>query len=244
MLKATGETHRGAVRRQNQDIFRCNVLRADLGYAMVCDGMGGEKAGDVASTVTGEVIDRYLKASLKPQMGLNSIRSLILSAISAANAVVYERAQGNPNYSGMGSTVVLAVISGNMAHIAHVGDSRIYLIEGGQATQLTRDHSMVQMLIDRGELTPDEAEAHPQKHYITRAVGVAPRVDADYAEYPFSGESALLLCSDGLSNYLTAEQVAPQVQECLRCGSTRPLIDFALKQGGADNVTAVLVSAG
>lgn len=244
MLKATGETHKGSVRRQNQDIFRCNILQEDLGYAMVCDGMGGEKAGDIAAAVTTEVVDRYLKKGLRPDMGVNSIRALMLSAISAANAIVYEQSQNSPDFSGMGSTLVLAVVSGNMFHIAHVGDSRIYMIEGEKATQLTRDHSMVQMLIDRGELSPDEAETHPQKHYITRAVGVAPRVEADYAEYPFPESGALLLCSDGLSNYLKAERVALQVRDCLKRGSARPLIDFALGQGGADNVTAVLVSAG
>jgi serine/threonine protein phosphatase PrpC len=244
VLKATGETHKGAVRRQNQDIFRCNILRSNLGYAMVCDGMGGEKAGDIASAVTTEVVDRYLRKGLKPEMSVNSIRSLMLSAISAANAIVYEQSQNDPDFSGMGSTLVLAVISGSMLHIAHVGDSRIYMIAGEEAVQLTRDHSMVQMLVDRGELTPDEAESHPKKHYITRAVGVAPRVDPDYAEYPFPERNAILLCSDGLSNYLKAERVASQVKDCLKRGSARPLIDFALKQGGADNVTAVLVSAG
>lgn len=242
MLKATGETHKGAVRPQNQDIYRCNILEDNLGYAIVCDGMGGEKAGDVAAMATSEIVDRYLKKGLNAQMGINSVRSLMLSAVSTANAVVYEQAQKSRDFAGMGTTLVLAVVSGGTLHICHVGDSRIYLIEeDGKTTQLTRDHSMVQMLVERGELSPDEAERHPQKHYITRAVGVAPRVDIDYAEYPFSKGHVLLLCSDGLSNYLQQEHIAGEVRNCVKADSAKPLIDYALRCGGADNITAVLL---
>lgn len=242
MLRATGLTHKGAVRAHNEDIFRYCILEETLGYAMVCDGMGGAKAGDVASGATIEIIDKYLRRGLKSGMGVNSVRSLMLSAVSAANALVYEKAHSSPAYHGMGTTLVLAVVSGETLHICHVGDSRIYLVEGGSATQLTRDHSMVQMLVDKGELTPSEAERHPKKHYITKAVGVAARVDPDYAEYPFMGGQVVLLCSDGLSNYLRQESVAREVQACVRMHSAAPLIDYALERGGADNITAVLVT--
>lgn len=242
MLKVTGQTHKGAVRKQNQDIFRCNVLGERLGYAMVCDGMGGENAGDVASTATIEIIDRYLKKGLRAGMSLNSVRSLMLSAVNTANAVVYEQSKLRPEFSGMGTTLVLAVVCGETLHTCHVGDSRIYRVAGGEAEQLTRDHSMVQMLVDRGELTEDEAQTHPKRHYITRAVGVAPRVEPDYAEHPIDGPLALLLCSDGLSNYLEPQSVAGQVTECLERGSATPLINYALRSGGADNITAVLLT--
>ncbi len=120
---------------------------------MVCDGMGGEKAGDIASLATIEMIDRYLKKGLTPQLPLNSVRSLIMTAVSAANAVVYEQAQKDERFHGMGTTLVMAIVSGQTLHICHVGDSRIYLVHGGETLQLTKDHSMVQMLVDKGELS-------------------------------------------------------------------------------------------
>lgn len=242
MLKATGQTHKGAVRKENQDIFRFNVLGESLGYAIVCDGMGGENAGDVASTATIEIIDRYLKKGLKPDMNPNSVRSLMLTAVSTANAVVYEQSKLRSEFSGMGTTVELAVIYGETLHICHVGDSRIYRVIGEETELLTHDHSMVQMMVDRGELTQDEAKIHPKRNYITRAVGVSPRLDPDYAEYPIEGTPVLLLCSDGLSNYLELSDVAEQVEECVKCESVDPLIQFALCSGGADNITAVLVT--
>ncbi|WP_159449048.1 Stp1/IreP family PP2C-type Ser/Thr phosphatase [Provencibacterium massiliense] len=242
MLKATGLTHKGTVRAQNQDVFRLKVLGESLGYAMVCDGMGGEKAGDIASLATIEMIDRYLKKGLTPQLPLNSVRSLIMTAVSAANAVVYEQAQKDERFHGMGTTLVMAIVSGQTLHICHVGDSRIYLVHGGETLQLTKDHSMVQMLVDKGELSQSEADTHPKKHYITRAIGVAPRVEPDYAEYPFGQGQVLLLCSDGLSNYLPQEQVAEEVMKCVRQHSAAPLIDYALAAGGADNVTAVILT--
>lgn len=242
MLKVTGATHEGAVRKQNQDVYRWNILGSSLGYAMVCDGMGGENAGDVASQATIEIVDRYLKKGLKADMPLNSVRSVMLSAVSAANAIVYEQAQRNPDFIGMGTTLVLVVVSGDTAHICHVGDSRIYSVREKRAEQLTRDHSMVQLLVDRGELTPDEAAVHPKKHFITRAVGVSPRVEPDYAEYPLDRLDRFLLCSDGLSNYLEPGRVAEQVQECARRATVGPLIEYALERGGADNITAVLMT--
>lgn len=242
MLNVTGETHKGAVRKQNQDVFRCGILDTHLCYALVCDGMGGEKAGDVASKTAADLTERYLKQGLSASMDKNSIRALLITAVSAANALIYDGAQKKPEYSGMGTTLEAAVILENTLYYCHVGDSRIYLVSGGSALQITHDHSMVQMLVDKGELSPDEAKTHPQKHYITRAVGVAPRVDTDYGEMPFSAGQTLLLCSDGLSNYFGhIAEVAPLVSSCLRAGSAKPLIDYALGAGGADNITAVLV---
>lgn len=242
MLKATGATHKGAVRPQNQDAFRCRVLGEKQGYAIVCDGMGGEKAGDVASTAAIEIVDRSLKRGLAPGMGANSVRSLILSSVSAANAVVFEQAQRSAAYSGMGTTLALALVSEGTLHICHVGDSRIYRIENGGARQLTHDHSMVQMLVDKGELSPNEADSHPKRHFITKAVGVEPRIDPDYTEYPFGIGQLLLLCSDGLSNYLRAESMAQEVLACAAASSVDRLIEYALRRGGADNITAVLMA--
>lgn len=242
MLYITGGTHKGIIRAQNQDVYRSAVLSDTLGFALVCDGMGGENAGEVASGNVADMVLKYFKKSLVPGIHPNSIRELLLTAISAANAVVYDMAQKNPELSGMGTTLVCAVVLEGMAYTCHVGDSRIYVMENGNVRQLTHDHSMVQMLVDRGELSPEEAEAHPQKHYITRAVGVSRQVEPDYEELEFGPGARLLLCSDGLSNYFSDRQSLINLMDlAAKKRSAAPFIDYALESGGADNITAVLV---
>ena len=151
------------------------------------------------------------------------------------------RAIGVAAMLGTGITLVLAVVVGEQMHIVNIGDSRIYMVEKRAVKQLTRDHTLVQNMIDRGELSVEEAEHHPKKHYITRAIGVGDTLDIDYQMYELKKESVVLLCTDGLSNYLKLEKLPELLKSCIRKGSLQELIDYANNRGGSDNITAVVL---
>ena len=150
-------------------------------------------------------------------------------------------AKENPDYHGMGTTLVLAVVVGENMHIVNIGDSRIYMAEKKAVKQLTRDHTLVHNLLDRGQISQQEALNHPKKHYITRAIGVGDTLDIDYQMYELKKESIVLLCTDGLSNYLEIEKLPELLKNCIRKESLADLIDFANDQGGSDNITAVML---
>ena len=237
MIKFMGATDTGKVRQQNQDAFICRRVGENTGYAIVCDGMGGEKAGEVASATACQLIDKFFHRDVNEQMS----KAVIFSAISAANAKVYSMAKENPDYHGMGTTLVLAVVVGENMHIVNIGDSRIYMAEKKAVKQLTRDHTLVQNLLDRGQISQQEALKIPKKHYITRAIGVGDTLDIDYQMYELKKESIVLLCTDGLSNYLEIEKLPELLKNCIRKESLADLIDFANDQGGSDNITAVML---
>lgn len=241
MIKFMGATDTGKMRRQNQDAFVCRKVGENAGYAIVCDGMGGEKAGDIASSTACRLIEHFFHRDITEQMSEAAAKAVIFSAISAANAKVYSMAKENPDYHGMGTTLVLAVVIGEQMHIVNIGDSRIYMAEKKAVKQLTRDHTLVQSLLDRGEISEEEAENHPKKHYITRAIGVGDTLDIDYQMYELKKESVVLLCTDGLSNYLRQEQLPELLKNCIRKNSIQELIDYANNRGGSDNITAVML---
>ncbi len=241
MIKFMGATDTGKMRHQNQDAFICRKVGENTGYAIVCDGMGGEKAGDIASSTACQMIEKFFHRDITEQMSEAAAKAVIFSAISAANAKVYSMSKENPDYHGMGTTLVLAVIIEEQMHIVNIGDSRIYMVEKKAVKQLTRDHTLVQNLIDRGEISEEEAVNHPKKHYITRAIGVGDTLDIDYQMYELKKESVVLLCTDGLSNYLRLEQLPELLKSCIRKNSIQELIDYANNQGGSDNITAVML---
>ena len=170
-----------------------------------------------------------------------AIQTTMTSALLAANSTIYEKAQQEEDLRGMGTTAAVAVLRGNQLYVAHVGDSRVYLFSEGKQVPLTKDHSIVQSMVDRGEITEDEARTHPQKHYITRALGVQATVDVDFDQFTIEETDRVLLCSDGLSNYFDGD-VSALVEECVQAGSPQQLIDFANQQGGMDNITVVLMT--
>lgn len=241
MITIVGSTHKGKIRAQNQDAFHYRVLDDTLAYAIVCDGMGGENAGNVASATAVGVLREALERELSCDVGKKSLKLMLQSAVSVANLTVYDMAKANKEYEGMGTTMDVVVIHADTAHIMHIGDSRVYLADHGGLRQLTRDHSVVQLLIDKGELAPEDAKNHPQKHYITRALGVSSVAEADYIEEPVENGSILLICSDGLSNYLEHSQIPALVERCAKAGDAGELIDLAMLGGGVDNITAVVV---
>lgn len=241
MIKIIGATDAGKVRNENQDAFAYRLIGDNWAYALVCDGMGGEKAGDVASVTACQLISKFFARDLQQDMTETSVKSVILSAISAANAKVHSMAKENPEYKGMGTTLALVVIMDTQMHVVNIGDSRVYLLSSGSLTQLTRDHTVVQSLLERGEISTQQAENHPQRHYITRAVGVNGCVDIDYQLLEFAPDNKILLCSDGFSGYITESTLPPLLEQAISTEDASPLINFANQQGGNDNVTAVVI---
>ncbi len=242
MLRIAGKTDVGKKRTANEDRFFVAKLSEDTAYAVVCDGMGGEKGGHIASSCAVERIRKAMENGYQEDFGENSVKNLMLSSISAANAQVFSMAEKDESLQGMGTTVVLVLVRKSVIHIAYAGDSRAYLVDEAGVRQLTRDHSMVQMMVDRGEISAEEAQYHPEKHYITRALGVSSMLDVDYLEEEMPDKGAVLLCSDGLSNYLDQEDLHQLVWNNDAVLASEQLIGQANAMGGADNITAVLIA--
>jgi protein phosphatase len=228
--ESTGRTDPGRVRRRNEDAF---VIDPPL-FA-VADGMGGAQAGEVASRLTAAAFREYHEADdLPPDERVQAI-------IQEANRRIYERAHADSGFSGMGTTVTAALLLGGRVTIGHVGDSRAYRIRDGTLEQLTDDHSLVGDLMRSGRLTPEEAEAHPQRSVITRALGTDPEVDVDTVTVDARPGDLFLLCSDGLTTMVADEDIlgilaaAPTLDD-----AARELVRAANTGGGEDNVTVVL----
>lgn len=242
MLHIYGATDRGMVREANEDRFAGEVFDRRSGYAVVCDGMGGEAGGGIAAGIAAEEVRRMMESSLNPHMEQRSLHLLLETAVAGANRAVYTRSrQSGGALDGMGSTLCAAVICGGTALIANVGDSRCYLLRDGVLHRLTKDHTVVAELVRQGRLTPEEAAHHPDRHAITRAIGVEPEVQPDYTVADLVPGDVLLLCSDGLYNALTAEELTALLPEVLQSGDIHTLINRANAAGGPDNITAVLM---
>lgn len=241
MLNVYTKTDMGKVRETNQDSCSWGRLGGDGLWAVVCDGMGGANGGNIASAMAIEIISEKLAQDFSPEMDGEEVRDLMDAAVMAANCGIFDMANEDSELSGMGTTVVMAVIVGNTAQIANVGDSRIYSIVNGEINQLSTDHSMVQMLVDIGEITPEEAKHHPKKNIITRAVGVDDTVDIDFCEYTLKSGERLLLCSDGLTNFVEDDELRDIVEENDGQKAVELLVENANENGGGDNITVVLI---
>lgn len=241
MFLLFGGTDTGLVRKANQDRFAFHRVSDLFGYAVLCDGMGGQNGGSVASQTAIDFVAATLLRDLRPDMGEVALRAVMNTAVAGANALVFDAATTDPNLAGMGTTLIVAVFTPGHVFVSYVGDSRVYHLGGdGAETQLTRDHTVVQLLLDIGEIDPEEAQHHPKRHYITRAVGVAPTVDADFLEHPFAPGDTVLLCSDGLYNYYEENTLAELLRQSVAAGSVDNLIGLANERGGGDNITAVV----
>lgn len=242
MLQIYGATDRGMVREANEDRFAGEVFDRWCGYAVVCDGMGGEIGGGIAAGIAAEEVRRMVESSLRPHMEERSLRLLLETAVAGANRAVYTRSEQNGGaLRGMGSTLCAVLISDGTALIANVGDSRCYLLRNGMLTPMTEDHTIVAKMMRQGLLRPEEAASHPDRHAITRAIGVEPEVLPDYTVVQLAWGDALLLCSDGLYNALPPDELSPLLADILNGGDIHTLIDRANAAGGPDNITAVLI---
>lgn len=231
----------GNKRNTNQDACFVGTLSDGSVIAVVCDGMGGANGGDIASRTAVESVSGYVSAAYNSKQSNSAVLDLLKNAILSANIEVYDLSRSKEELKGMGTTIVAAVIRENTALICNVGDSRAYIVEEA-LTQVTRDHSVVQSLIESGKLTPEEARVHPKKNVITRALGVEENVIPDIYEVDFSENSKLLLCTDGLSNFVKGEDILSTFENNDIKDVADILIDKANECGGGDNITAVVVS--
>ncbi len=239
MLTAWGVTNKGAVRQQNQDAYEFMIEEDGLGAGVVCDGMGGARAGNIASTMA---VDTFVGV-LRREKSLWQAEpdSLLVAAAEEANRQVFSRAGSDSECQGMGTTLVAALLLHDHVHILNIGDSRAYHITSEGISRVTRDHSVVEDLVFRGELTPEQARMHPQKNLITRALGAEEELRADLYELNVSMGEFLLLCSDGLTNIVTDQEI---LYEAVHGGKAESccdrLLDIAMSRGAPDNVTALL----
>lgn len=241
-MKISAKTDVGAVRSNNQDFCLAGEFSDGVTWAVVCDGMGGATGGNIASETAAKTIFKKITDGYHEGMNDNSIKLLMVSAVEAANALVYSRAKNDELLKGMGTTVVLAVIKADSLYIAHVGDSRLYVITQDSINQLTTDHSVVQMMIDNGEITVEEAKNHPNKNVITRALGVDESIRIDYSQEVYNSGEIILLCTDGLTNYVEEDRILEICKVGDSYSLAELLVDEANKNGGGDNVTVVTVT--
>lgn len=233
---------KGIIRNSNQDAFIAGQLAENITFAIVCDGMGGANAGNIASEIAVKTVSEYLYNSFRDNMTLNDFERTLKNAISSANLLIFNRAVKDEALKGMGTTIVAAIVKDNDAIIAHVGDSRIYLLND-EIKQLTKDHSIVQTLIENGEISPDEAKHHPRKNVITRALGVEAEVVADFDELTLNTNDTLLLCTDGLTNYVPEANIYEIFKQNDLSLVSETLVSKANENGGGDNITVVTLTA-
>ncbi len=235
-------TDPGCTRVQNQDAYQIESLGKGALLCAVCDGMGGAKSGNVASTLAVDVFMQEVKRTWKPDMDPEKVDQMLQGAVKLANFTVFDQAQQFEEFTGMGTTLVAVLIQGKSATIVNVGDSRAYSINTDGVGQLTVDHSLVQMMISRGELQPEQAKRYPGKNLITRAIGTEPVVECDIYHKRLSDGECLLLCTDGLSNLLDEQELLFEVVHgANRQSSCQRLLEIAKNRGAPDNVTCVLI---
>ncbi len=239
-MKIYSKSDVGKKRDTNQDAYIAGEFDSGAVFAVVCDGMGGANGGSMASETAARIISDYIVGSYSPKMSSNSIENMLRAAVETANADIYTMAQQDGEYKGMGTTVVAALVVDNLAHIVHVGDSRAYLSSSDGLERLTIDHSVVQTLINKGEISEDEAKSHPKKNIITRAVGVEETVFCDYNIAIKPENNVVLICTDGLTNYVSENEISTIINTSDREKCADLLVDRANDAGGGDNITAVL----
>lgn len=242
-MQSWGLTDPGCVRKQNQDAYHIEKLDRTSLLCVVCDGMGGAKSGNIASTLAVDVFVQEVRQSWKPRLDQEKIDQILRSAVKLANFTVYDQSQQFPEeFDGMGTTLVAVLVHGRKATVINVGDSRAYGIDRSGIRQITRDHSLVQMMVDRGDLTPEVAKTYPGKNFITRAIGTEPTVLCDIFHLDVAKGEYLLLCSDGLSNMMDDQEILFEVVHGVnKAHCCKRLLDIAKNRGAPDNVTSILV---
>lgn len=238
---ATAITDQGRVRPTNEDSY---LLRPELGLFAVADGMGGHAAGEVASGIAISTVDERLAASLPSTTTADELEEALRTAVDEARTAILRRARIEPEKAGMGTTLVLlAIRADGLFRIAHVGDSRAYLLRRGELLQLTTDHTQAQELVESGHLTPREAHTHRLGHILTRALGATdPEVEPDIVGGAATPGDLLLLCSDGLTGMVDDEDLHAILSADAPLESLADrLVEAANLRGGYDNITAVLI---
>lgn len=237
-MELYGLSDRGKVREINEDSLVFGKFPDGAGYAVICDGMGGANHGEVASAEAVERIEQNFLKSYKEDYSAQSIRNMINASFNIANYAVYDKANSDKAFAGMGTTVCAAVIKNGVVSVGNIGDSRAYIV-GNTLRQITEDHSYVWDLVKKGEITKEEAEEHPKKNIITRALGAEETVAADYFVEELSEGETLLICSDGLSGFVSEEDIKAICKKELKTAAEE-LIKKANDNGGRDNISLIL----
>ena len=240
-MQSWGITDAGCVRQQNQDAFRMEQLGKNALLCVVCDGVGGAKSGNIASTLASDVFVEELRATWRNGLDPVEVGELMRKAMKLANFTVYDQAKTVPDFAGMATTMVAVLVQQNRATILNVGDSRAYRIGTDGIQQITLDHSVAQMMVSRGEVTAEEAKRIPGKNLITRAIGSEPSVLADVFQVNLRKEDCFLLCSDGLSNMVDEQEILFEIVHGEKANCCQRLLQIAQNRGAPDNVTCVLM---
>ncbi len=240
-MKIVARTDTGLQRTNNQDYYTSCELPGGAILAVVCDGMGGAAEGALASSTAVNIIRNRISGSYHEEMSDISIKSLLISSLENANKDLYNLSLTDEKYEGMGTTVVVLIATEDFAYIAHAGDSRAYKLTDNKLYQLTKDHSVVQHMIENGEITAQEAINHPKKHIITRALGVDSEIKIDFCQETFDEEDIILLCTDGLTNFCSSEDIVNLTSDGEYFKYADRLVNTANKNGGGDNITVVVV---
>ena len=245
-MELWGITDSGKVRNHNQDVYRMlHDIDRGIAILIVCDGMGGANAGNVASELA---VDSFMNhmidhiEEIKETTGQKEVAEIMTDAVLSANIAVYDKGLQDEEFAGMGTTLTAAISAPCGEVVANVGDSRLYYITSNEITQITRDHSVVEDMIERGEISRSEARTHPSRNLITRALGTNVYEPPDVFYLNLSSGEYILLCSDGLSNVVTDSEIMFELQSgnTVR-DSCEVLVGMALARGAPDNVTTVIL---
>lgn len=241
MIKAYAKTDIGKVREINQDDYHISNSLDEVQLYMLADGMGGYKGGEIASNQAIQSAKSYIENNFKQiEKDRDSIIQLLASSMEYANMVVYEKSKENKELEGMGTTLEIVLIYNNKAYIGHIGDSRIYRIRKSFIRKLTQDHSYVQKLVKDGEITPEQAEHHPKKNMLMKALGCNAFVEPDVMVKGFLKDDILVMCSDGLSNLVNQEEINNIAKGNIE-QAPKELVNLANVRGGYDNITVIVI---
>lgn len=245
-MRIAMKTDVGHIRSVNEDRALVKAGTGGVSWGIIADGMGGHQAGDIASQLAVDTISEQLQSVVTPEEcdhGDTELAALLREAVFRANEKVYAVASSKKHYHGMGTTVVVALVTDNQLVIGHIGDSRAYQWNGSELRQLTEDHSLVNELLKSGQISAEEANHHPRRNVLTRALGTEPFVEVDVKSFTWQPHDILLLCTDGLSSLVGRDRL----QQVLQTTETldwkaEQLVHFALQAGGDDNVTVLLLA--
>ena len=241
MIKAYAKSDKGKVREMNQDYYYISNSIDEVQLYLLADGMGGYNGGEIASRLAVQSAKSYIEDNFKEtKKDKESIIKLIESSMEYANLVVYEKAKENQDLQGMGTTLEIALIYNNKVYIGHIGDSRIYRVRKEYIRKLTQDHSYVQKLVKEGTITKEQADHHPQKNMLMKALGCNVFIEPDVMVKGFLKDDILIMCSDGLSNLVGQEVLYQKASKDLE-QATKDLVAIANENGGYDNITVVII---
>ncbi len=241
MIKAYARTDKGNVRENNEDYFYISNSLDEVQLYILADGMGGYNGGEIASKLAVQTAKNYIENNFKDiEKDKDSIIQLLASSMEYANMVVYEKSKEAPELQGMGTTLEICLIYNNKAYIGHIGDSRVYRVRKQFIRKLTQDHSYVQKLVKEGTITKEQAEHHPQKNMLMKALGCNAFVEPDVMVKGFLKDDIIIMCSDGLSNMVDQETIYEMASKNIE-QATKDLVQLAKDRGGYDNITVVII---